>query len=118
MCEAIRHGIMKVAWEKAFIDNGYGACQRGLSKNVRNECGVHGIINVGFGRPAKSDLAMCLPKRRGTTVELLWKLFFADNILETMGGARVQAGVAYDDNVLFEFVQSSCRYDGGGGGEA
>ena len=102
MCEAIRHGIMKVAWEKAFIDNGYGACQRGVSNNVRKECGVHGIINVGSSRPAQSDLAMCLPKRRGKTVELLWKLFFADDILGAVGGSRGEAGAVYDRNVVSE----------------
>ena len=110
MCEAIRHGIMNVGWETAFIDNGYGACQRGVSKTVRTECGVHGIINVGCSRPTKGDLAMCLPRRRGKTVELLWKLFFADDISNAVGGARGVAGAAYDHSVVFEccfvFVQT------------
>ena len=102
MCEAIRHGIMNVGWEKAFIDNGYGDCQRGVSKTVRSACGVHGTINVGSSRPTKGDLALCLPKRRGKTVDLLWKLFFADEILGAVGGARGAAGAVYDRSVVFE----------------
>ena len=42
---------------------------------------------------------MCLPKRRGKTVELLWKLFFAD-IAGAVEQPRRGEGKAYDSNVF------------------
>lgn len=67
VCSAIRTVMQGREWSDAFISDGFGHRQSGLSERVMNEL-LTAVLDVGAARPPVDVLRHCFPKNVGVPV--------------------------------------------------
>ena len=75
VCSAIRTILQGRDWSAAFVSNGFGPRQAGLSERVKTQLELTDTPDVGAARPSPEVLRRCFPKTSPVPAAAVWRPF-------------------------------------------